>query len=130
MPTRLPSRRALRPQDRISHPAGSCGAPVSCSAVIRRHRRAGGRPAHATRRPAHYPHRVVLTILLGLTSAVGWGAPDAVLARAVRQIGAFPVVFGSILIGTLIASPLALVLDAPDWSERSLVLAPVVGILT
>ena len=73
---------------------------------------------------------LVLTILLGLTSAVGWGAPDAVLARAVRRIGAFPVVFGSILIGTVLASPLALVLDAPDWSERSLVLAPIVGILT
>jgi inner membrane transporter RhtA len=72
----------------------------------------------------------VLTILLGLTSAVGWGAPDAVLARAVRRIGAFPVVFGSILIGTVLASPLALVLDRPDWSTRSLVLAPIVGILT
>ena len=72
----------------------------------------------------------MLTILLGLTSAVGWGAPDAVLARAVRRIGAFPVVFGSILIGTVLASPLTLVLDAPDWSERSLVLAPIVGILT
>ena len=72
----------------------------------------------------------MLTILLGLTAAVGWGAPDAVLARAVRRIGAFPVVFGSIVIGTVLASPLALVLDTPDWSERSLVLAPIVGILT
>jgi drug/metabolite transporter (DMT)-like permease len=72
----------------------------------------------------------VLTILFGLVAAVGWGAPDAVLAQAVRRIGAFPVVFGSIAIGTLLAAPLALVLDPPDWSERALVLAPLVGILT
>ena len=85
------------------------------------------RPRERVRSPNEV---AVLTILLGLTSAVGWGAPDAVLARAVRRIGAFPVVFGSILIGTVLASPLALVLDAPDWSERSLVLAPIVGILT
>ena len=52
------------------------------------------------------------------------------LAQAVRRIGAFPVVFGSIVIGTLLASPLALVLDLPDWTERSLLLAPLVGILT
>jgi drug/metabolite transporter (DMT)-like permease len=72
----------------------------------------------------------VLTILFGLASAVGWGAPDAVLAQAVRRIGAFPVVFGSIVIGTVLASPLALVLDLPDWTERSLLLAPLVGLLT
>jgi len=72
----------------------------------------------------------MLTILFGLASAVGWGAPDPVLATAVRRIGAFPVVFGSILIGTLLVSPLALVLDLPDWTERSLLLAPLVGILT
>ncbi|MDX6572031.1 MAG: hypothetical protein QOC86_1187, partial [Gaiellales bacterium] len=72
----------------------------------------------------------VLTILFGLASAVGWGAPDPVLATAVRRIGAFPVVFGSIVIGTVLASPLALVLDLPDWTERSLLLAPLVGVLT
>jgi drug/metabolite transporter (DMT)-like permease len=72
----------------------------------------------------------VLTILFGLASAVGWGAPDAVLAQAVRRVGAFPVVFGSIVIGTALASPLALALDLPDWTERSLLLAPLVGILT
>jgi drug/metabolite transporter (DMT)-like permease len=72
----------------------------------------------------------VLTILFGLASAVGWGAPDAVLAHAVRKVGAFPVVFGSIVVGTLLASPLVLFLAAPDWTERSLLLAPLVGILT
>jgi inner membrane transporter RhtA len=40
------------------------------------------------------------------------------------------VVFGSIVIGTALASPLALALDLPDWTERSLLLAPLVGILT
>jgi drug/metabolite transporter (DMT)-like permease len=72
----------------------------------------------------------VLTILFGLAAAVGWGAPDSVLAQAVRRIGAFPVVFGSIAIGTLLAAPLALVLDLPDWTPRALLLAPLVGILT
>jgi drug/metabolite transporter (DMT)-like permease len=72
----------------------------------------------------------VLTILFGLAAAVGWGAPDAVLAQAVRRVGAFPVVFGSIVIGTVLAAPLVLVLDRPDWSERALLLAPLVGILT
>jgi drug/metabolite transporter (DMT)-like permease len=72
----------------------------------------------------------VLTILFGLVAAVGWGAPDAVLAQAVRRVGAFPVVFGSIAIGTLLVAPLGLVLDHPDWSRRALLLAPLVGILT
>jgi len=72
----------------------------------------------------------VLTIVFGLAAAVGWGAPDAVLAQAVRRVGAFPVVFGSILLGTLLAAPLALILDPPDWTERALLLAPLVGILT
>jgi hypothetical protein len=40
------------------------------------------------------------------------------------------VVFGSILLGSLLAAPLALVLDPPDWTQRSLLLAPLVGILT
>ena len=72
----------------------------------------------------------MLTIVFGLAAAVGWGAPDPVLAQAVRRVGAFPVVFGSILLGTLLVAPLALVLDPPGWSERALLLAPLVGILT
>jgi drug/metabolite transporter (DMT)-like permease len=72
----------------------------------------------------------VLTIVFGLAAAVGWGAPDVVLAQAVRRVGAFPVVFGSILLGTLLAAPLALFLDPPDWTQRALLLAPLVGILT
>ena len=71
-----------------------------------------------------------MTIVFGLLAAVGWGAPDAVLAQAVRRVGAFPVVFGSITLGALLVAPLALVLDPPDWSERALLLGPLVGILT
>ena len=44
--------------------------------------------------------------------------------------GRSPSCSGRSCIGTVLASPLALVLDPPDWSERSLVLAPLVGILT
>jgi drug/metabolite transporter (DMT)-like permease len=90
----------------------------------------GALPGERSVRHASFEGVQVLTILFGLASAVGWGAPDPVLATAVRRIGAFPVVFGSIVIGTVLASPLALVLDLPDWTERSLLLAPLVGILT
>ena len=72
----------------------------------------------------------MVTIVFGLLAAIGWGAPDAVLAQAVRRVGPFPVVFGSITIGALLVAPLALVLDPPDWSERALLLGPIVGILT
>jgi drug/metabolite transporter (DMT)-like permease len=72
----------------------------------------------------------LLTIVFGLLAAVGWGAPDAVLAQAVRRVGAFPVVFGSITVGALLFAPLALVLEPPDWSERALLLGPLAGILT
>jgi drug/metabolite transporter (DMT)-like permease len=85
---------------------------------------------HIQRRDEERARARVLTIVFGLASALGWGAPDAVLAQAVRRVGAFPVVFGSIVIGTALASPLALLLDLPDWTQRSLLLAPVVGILT
>jgi len=72
----------------------------------------------------------VLTIILGLAAAVGWGAPDATLAQAVRRVGAFPVVFGSIALGTLLVAPVVLFLDTPDWTRRALLLAPLVGVLT
>ncbi len=72
----------------------------------------------------------MLTIVFGLAAAIGWGAPDVVLAQAVRRVGAFAVVFGSILLGTLLAAPLALILEPPDWTQRALLLAPLVGILT
>ena len=72
----------------------------------------------------------MVTILFGLVAAVGWGAPDAVLAQAVRRIGPFPVAFGSILLGLLLVAPLALILDPPDWTQRALLLSPLVGVLT
>ena len=88
------------------------------------------RRSRAPHAPIETGFLAVLTIFFGLASAIGWGAPDPVLAQAVRRIGAFPVVFGSIVIGTALAAPLVLVLDLPQWTERSLLLAPVVGILT
>ena len=44
---------------------------------------------------------MLLTILLGLTAAVCWGAPDVWLAQATRNLGPFPVAFGAILIGLI-----------------------------
>lgn len=72
----------------------------------------------------------MLTILLGLAAAVAWGAPDATLAQAIRRVGAFPVVFGSITLGTLLVAPFVLLLDTPEWTQRALLLAPLVGVLT
>ena len=52
-----------------------------------------------------------LTILLGLTAAVCWGAPDVWLAQATRNLGPFPVVFGAVLIGLVVIAPAALFVD-------------------
>jgi drug/metabolite transporter (DMT)-like permease len=73
---------------------------------------------------------VLLTILLGLTAAVSWGAPDPWLAQATRNIGPFPVVFAAVLIGLVLISPAALFVDPPDWSTRGVLLAVLVGALT
>ena len=72
----------------------------------------------------------MLTIFLGLAAAVGWGAPDSWLAQAVRRVGPFPVVFGSIVIGTLLVAPAVLVVDSPDVTTRALLLAPAIAALT
>ena len=71
-----------------------------------------------------------LTILLGLTAAVCWGAPDVWLAQATRNLGPFPVVFGAVLIGLVVIAPAALVVDLPGWSWRGVLLALLVGGLT
>jgi drug/metabolite transporter (DMT)-like permease len=73
---------------------------------------------------------MLLTILLGLTAAVCWGAPDVWLAQATRNLGAFPVVFGAILIGLVVIAPAGLFVDVPDWSARGVLLALLVGALT
>lgn len=71
-----------------------------------------------------------LTIALGLTAAVCWGAPDVWLAQATRNLGAFPVVFGAVLIGIALIAPAAPFVDLPDWTARGLLLALLVGALT
>jgi drug/metabolite transporter (DMT)-like permease len=73
---------------------------------------------------------MLLTILLGLTAAVCWGAPDVWLAQATRNLGPFPVAFGAILIGLVFIAPAALFVDRPDWSGRGMFLALLVGGLT
>jgi drug/metabolite transporter (DMT)-like permease len=70
---------------------------------------------------------MTFTVLLGLASAVCWGAPDLWLAQASRRLGPFRVVFGSILVGVVAVSPIALVVDWPDWTTQSLVLALALG---
>ena len=72
----------------------------------------------------------MLTILLGLVAAAAWGAPDSVLARGVRQVGPFPVMFGSICVGAVLSMPLVLTTGMPDLSGRALPLAVLVGVLT
>jgi drug/metabolite transporter (DMT)-like permease len=73
---------------------------------------------------------MLLTVLLGLTAAVCWGAPDVWLAQATRSLGAFPVAFGAILIGLVVIAPVALFVELPDWTARGVLLALLVGSLT
>jgi drug/metabolite transporter (DMT)-like permease len=73
---------------------------------------------------------MLLTVLLGLTAAVCWGAPDVWLAQATRNLGAFPVAFGAILIGLVVIAPVALFVELPDWTARGVLLALLVGSLT
>ena len=67
------------------------------------------------------------TVLLGLASALCWGAPDLWLAQASRRLGPFRVVFGSILIGLVAVSPIALFVDWPDWTTQAVLLAVALG---
>jgi drug/metabolite transporter (DMT)-like permease len=70
---------------------------------------------------------VTYTVLLGLASAFCWGAPDLWLAQASRRLGPFRVVFGSILVGVVAVSPIALFVDWPSWTAQSLALAIALG---
>ncbi len=72
----------------------------------------------------------MLTILLGLLAAFAWGAPDSVLARGVRNIGAFPMVFASTALGAALSVPLVVVAGRPNLSERALGLVLLVAVLT
>jgi drug/metabolite transporter (DMT)-like permease len=71
---------------------------------------------------------VTLTVLLGLASAVCWGAPDVWLAQATRKVGQLATVFGSILIGLAALAPAAFFIDTPDWTTRGVLLAVALGV--
>ena len=72
----------------------------------------------------------MLTILLGLLAAISWGAPDSILARGVRSIGAFPMVFASTALGAALSLPLVLVAGTPNLSTRGIELVLLVAVLT
>ncbi len=71
---------------------------------------------------------MTLTVLLALSSAVCWGAPDVWLAQATRSVGPFATVFGSILIGLVALAPAAFFVDTPDWTVQGVLLAIGLGV--
>lgn len=71
---------------------------------------------------------MTLTVLLALSSAVCWGAPDVWLAQATRSVGPFATVFGSILVGLAALAPAAFFVDAPDWTVQGVLLAIGLGV--
>jgi uncharacterized membrane protein len=73
---------------------------------------------------------MTVTVMLGLTAAACWGVPDVWLAQATRNVGPFPVVFGSVLIGTAVIAPAALFVDPPAWTADGVLLALLLGALT
>lgn len=72
----------------------------------------------------------MLTVALGLSTALLWGLPDVPLAVAVRNVGPTAVLAGSLLLGTLLVAPVGLFVDTPRWTTRGLLLVAVTGILT
>jgi drug/metabolite transporter (DMT)-like permease len=73
---------------------------------------------------------VGLTIALGITCALCWGAPSLWLAQASRSLGPLPVLCGSILVGLVLSAPVAAFVDAPHWTTRGVLLAVLLGPLT
>jgi drug/metabolite transporter (DMT)-like permease len=71
----------------------------------------------------------VLTVALGLTTAMLWGLPDVPLAVAVRRIGPAAVLAGSLVIGTILIAPVGLFVALPDVTGRGLLLAAADGLL-
>ena len=71
----------------------------------------------------------MLTVVLGLSTAVLWGVPDVPLAVAVRRIGPTAVLAGSLILGTLLIAPVGLFIDFPGLTERGLLLAALDGLL-
>jgi drug/metabolite transporter (DMT)-like permease len=72
----------------------------------------------------------MLTVVLGLGTALLWGLPDVPLAVAVRNVGATAVLAGSLLIGTVLVAPVGLFVDMPDWTSRGVLYAVITGVLT
>lgn len=69
-----------------------------------------------------------VTVLLGVAAAICWGAPDLWLAQASRKLGPFPVVFGSILVGTVLVLPGMAFVDLPrSWPVGAVVIAVLLG---
>jgi drug/metabolite transporter (DMT)-like permease len=71
----------------------------------------------------------LLTVVLGLTTAVLWGAPGVPLAVAVRKVGPTAILAGSLVLGTLLVAPVGLFVDLPDVTGRGVLLAGVDGLL-
>ena len=71
----------------------------------------------------------MLTVFLGLSTAVLWGLPDVPLAVAVRRVGPTAVLAGSLIIGTLLIAPVGLFIDFPGLTQRGLLLAAFDGLL-
>ncbi len=72
----------------------------------------------------------MLTVALGLATAMLWGLPDVPLAVAVRNIGPTAVLAGSLLFGTVLVAPVGLFVDTPEWTSKGLLLAAITGVLT
>lgn len=70
---------------------------------------------------------MIWTVVLGLASAVCWGVPDLWLAQASRALGALPVVFGSLLVGTTMLLPGLAFVDPPEWTTRAVLLGVLIG---
>jgi drug/metabolite transporter (DMT)-like permease len=71
----------------------------------------------------------LLTVVLGLSTALLWGLPDVPLAVAVRRVGPTAVLAGSLVIGTILIAPVGLFIELPDVTGRGLLLAGFDGVL-
>jgi drug/metabolite transporter (DMT)-like permease len=71
----------------------------------------------------------LLTVVLGLTTAVLWGVPNVPLAVAVRRVGSTAILAGSLVLGTLLVAPVGLFVELPDVTGRGLLLATLDGLL-
>ncbi len=71
----------------------------------------------------------MLTVALGLSTALLWGLPDVPLAVAVRRIGPTAVLAGSLVLGTVLIAPVGLFVDLPDITWRGVGLAAMTGVI-